>query len=238
MSGNSYYEYQAKARGLSSPADVERLTDEMSRAYRRILPRWLPADHSAAIYEVACGPGIMLRYLHRAGYTNIAGSDFSACQIELARSAGLNVTQADSIQEMEGHADGAWDCLIAIDFIEHLPKDTLIRFLSLSRRKLKPRGCLIIHTPNGDSPFVGRHLFCDVTHVWGYTTVAIGSLLGMAGFRKIEFVDPSIPLLQKQRWLKVPIMRISQALLRLLIRAAARENIRFFSGSIYAVGWK
>ena len=117
MSGESYYNYQARARGLNSVADVEVATDYMDACYRQLLGNWLPGDRSAAIYEVACGPGIMLRYLLRAGYHNISGSDLSACQIDLARASGLRATQADSIQELEKDADGIWDCLIAIDFI-------------------------------------------------------------------------------------------------------------------------
>ena len=238
MNRHAYYDYQAEARGLKTPADVEELTTSMSPVYQRILPRWLPADRNAAIYEIACGPGIMLRYLKRHGYSNISGSDFSLCQIDLAKAAGLSVIRADSIHELESHTDSKWDCLIAIDFIEHLPKDVLLSFLGLAFRKLKPDGSLILRTPNGDSPFVGRHLFCDITHVWGYTTVAARALLEIAGFRKIDFLDESIPSLQVHRWLKAPVMKISQTLLRLLIRAATKENIRFFSPSIYIVAWK
>jgi len=238
MNGHAYYDYQAEARGLKTPADVEELTNSMSLSYRRILPLWLPADRNAAIYEIACGPGIMLRYLKRQGYTNISGSDSSVCQIDLAKAAGLSVIRADSIHELESHTDGKWDCLIAIDFIEHLPKDVLLSFLALAFRKLKPDGNLILRTPNCDSPFVGRHLFCDITHVWGYTTVAARALLEIAGFRKVDFIDESIPSLQVHRWLKVPVMKISQALLRLLIRAASKEDIRYFSASIYVIARK
>jgi len=238
MSGESYYNYQARARGLNSVADVEVATDYMDACYRQLLGNWLPGDRSAAIYEVACGPGIMLRYLLRAGYHNISGSDLSACQIDLARASGLRATQADSIQELEKDADGIWDCLIAIDFIEHLPKDLLIRFFGLSHRKLKAGGCLILRAPNGDSPFAGRNLFNDITHVWAYTSIATRALLQMAGFGRVEFADESSAMIERHRWLKVPLMKCSQALLRFLIRAATRENIKYLSPSIYVAAWK
>src|SRR5207249_4808144 len=111
----------------------------------------------------------------------------SAPQIELARAACVTVVEADSLTELEQQSDSELDCLIGIDFIEHLPKDTLVHFFSLAFRKLKRDGCLILRAPNGDSPFVGRNLFNDITHVWAYTTVATRALLEMAGFKRMEF---------------------------------------------------
>jgi SAM-dependent methyltransferase len=125
-------------------------------------------------------------------HTNAAGSDSSDCQIELARAAGLSVRLADSIDEISKAPALTWDCLIAIDFIEHLPKDGLIAFLAQAHRVLKPGGCLILRAPNGDSPFVGRNLFNDITHYWAYTSVAIEALLKMAGFQRVEFADGTV----------------------------------------------
>jgi 2-polyprenyl-3-methyl-5-hydroxy-6-metoxy-1,4-benzoquinol methylase len=238
MNGDAYYNYQIAARGLSTSADVEALTDEMSLVYRRLLPRWLPADRNASICEVACGAGIMLRYLRREGYANLTGSDRSDCQVALARAAGLPVVQADSLAELKRRPSDTWDCLIAIDFIEHLPKDVLIEFLAECGRTLKPGGCLILRAPNADSPFVGRNLFNDVTHVWAYTSVATRALLGMAGFQRVEFVDESVAGVRRHRWLKVPLMRLCQALLRRLIRVATREDVRWLHPSIYLCAWK
>ena len=238
MSGEAAYDYQAIARGLRNPADVEALTDEMAPAYRHILTGWLPANLDAPIYEMACGPGVMLVYLKRLGYTNISGSDSSACQIDLARAAGLDVKLANSIDELEAHPDARWDCLIAIDFIEHLPKDVLIRFMALALRKLKPGGRLILRAPNGDSPFVGRNLFGGITHIWAYTTGEARGLLRMAGFSRVEFAEESLAMIQRQRWIKVPLMKLAQAFLRGLIQAATREQISLLAPSYFAVAWK
>jgi SAM-dependent methyltransferase len=229
----AYYNYQAEARGLKTEADVELLTKQMSAVYSKFLPMWLPRDRNAAIYEVACGPGIMLRYLTRTGYNNTSGSDSSLCQVELARAAGLNVVQADSLSELEKHPDVSCDCIIGIDFIEHLPKDALIEFFLLASKKLKPGGSLILRAPNGDSPFVGRNLFNDITHVWAYTTTATRALLQMAGFRQIEFADESLAMLQRHAPVKRLLMKCAQRLLRTLIRGATREDIHYLNPSIY-----
>jgi SAM-dependent methyltransferase len=234
----SYYQYQATARRLTSPAAVEELTDLMELTYRRLLSPWLPADRQAEIYEVACGPGIMLRHLRRLGYTRLAGSDSSASQIELAQAAGLPVVLGDSLHELKRQDAKRWDCLIAIDFIEHLPKDILVEFFFESHRTLKKNGCLILRAPNGDSPLVGRNLFNDITHIWAYTTIATEALLNMSGFQRVEFADESLASIQRHRWLKAPLMKCSQALLRALIRSATREDVRFLNPSIYVAAWK
>ena len=91
---------------------------------------------------------------------------------------------------------------------------------------------------NGDSPFAGRNLFNDITHVWAYTSIATRALLQMAGFGRVEFADESSAMIERHRWLKVPLMKCSQALLRFLIRAATRENIKYLSPSIYVAAWK
>ena len=237
-SSDSYYRRQAEARGLKTNADVEALTDLMSISYDRLLPNWLPASRTAAIYELACGPGVMLRYLKRKGYTNISGSDMSECQIALAKAASFPVKLSDSIQELKSHPDGTWDCLIAIDFIEHLPKDVLTDFLIQSHRVLKKGGLLILRGPNGDSPLVGRNLYNDITHFWAYTTVATRALLQIAGYSRIDFADESLASLQKQRWIKVPLMRFSQWLLRLIMRAATKEDVQYWSPSLYVFARK
>lgn len=234
----SYYNYQAIARGLTSSEEVERLVELMSVSYKRLLPRWLPSNRNAQIYEVACGPGIMLRYLRRHGYTHLSGSDSAGSQIKLAQAAGLSVVLGDSIADLRNHPADRWDCLIGIDFIEHLPKDVMVAFFTEAHRTLAKNGCLILRAPNGDSPFVGRNLFNDITHFWAYTTVAMEALLKMTGFQRIEFADESLASIQKHRWIKGPLMKCSQALLRALIRSATREDIKYFHHSVYVAAWK
>ena len=163
----------------------------------------------------------------------MSGSDSSVSQIDLARAAGLSAKLADSLIELQQQPAETWSCLIAIDFIEHLPKDVLIDFLAQAQRTLKPGGCLILRAPNGDSPFVGLNLFNDITHYWAYTTVATHALVKMAGFTSVEFRDESLASIQHHRWLKVPLMRFSRALLRGAIRSVIRERLEFLSPSIF-----
>lgn len=238
MKSVDFYDYQARARDLHSPADVDAIARQMTPTYRRLLRAWLPADHRAAIYEVACGPGIMLRFLKAEGYTNLEGSDLASCQVDLAKAAGVSVTLADSLQELRRQTDETKDCIMGIDFVEHLSKDEFVGFLTECRRVLKPGGCLILRLPNGSSPLVGLHLFNDITHQWAYTTHAMRALMHMTGFGTVAFADEVLPAIQRQRWLKVPIARLTQMVLRAVIRAATREQLTCMSPSFFVGAWR
>jgi SAM-dependent methyltransferase len=238
MKDNRYYQYQASARGLMGADDVKRTLADMRGIYDRLLAPQLPPDRQSRIYEVACGPGLVLLYLKELGYPNISGSDNSACQTSLAQALGLPVVTADSLTELRSQRQKSLDCIIAIDFIEHLPKEILMDFLALAHDCLKPGGKLILRAPNGDSPFVGRNLFNDITHFWAYTTVATRALLSLAGFRQVIFAEESQAAIQNHRWIKIPLMSLSQKFLRFAIRSATREQVEFLSPNIFVFAEK
>lgn len=233
MSTNEYYIHQSKARGIYSETDIEALVADLAPVYSRVLRDWLPADRKAYIYEAACGPGILIRWLKKQGYSNITATDRSAPEIALAQRTGLEVLTADSIEDLTKRAEASFDCVIAIDFIEHLPRDSMLDFLRSCHRVLKQDGSLILRAPNGDSPVVGRNLFNDITHVWAYTTIALRALAQIAGFGKIEFVDDTVASVRNPRWLKVPLMRVAQILFKLFFHLSTREKLECVGASYY-----
>jgi SAM-dependent methyltransferase len=238
MKAADFYNYQTVARGVRSGRDVEALVRSHAPIYNRILRPWMPEDKSARIYEVACGTGIFLRWARTAGWSAVTGSDIAAADVELARLSGAPVDQHDSLKALGDAPSESLDAIIAINFIEHIPKDVFMEFLSISYRVLRPGGRLIVRAPNGDSPLVGLNLFNDVTHVWAYTTTAYRSLAGMAGFESVEFKDDTLDSIQRRRWLKLPFMMAAQVFLRTLIRMAAHEDVRLLGSSYYACAFK
>lgn len=234
----TYYSFQAVARGLHTLDDVQEIVAANKRLYDTVVLPWLPADRKAAIYEVACGPGIFLHWLKSQGYTNASGSDSSDVQIALARVGQLDAELADSIGKLRGFAAESLDCIVGLDFYEHLPKEVLLDFLFESFRVIKPGGRLILKGPNGDSPVLGRALYNDITHVTALTSIAFHALLTMAGFKRTAFADDTLASIQKQRLVRVPLAWIAQRLLRTLIRFATRENIQCLSASFLLCAWK
>jgi SAM-dependent methyltransferase len=238
METSVYYERQAIARGHVSPEDVLANVALNSGMYDRILLPWLPRDRNKFVYEVACGAGICLKWLATRGYANSAGSDSSDVQIALAKANGMNVSLQDALADLGSRPDGSIDCLIALDFYEHLPKEVLLDFLKDAYRVLAPGGKLILRGPNGDSPLLGRALYNDITHCWALTSVAFNALLRMFEFSMTEFKDDTLARFDRRRWLRVPLAWLAQQVLHWLFRLATRENIRYFSSSFFICATK
>lgn len=67
--------------------------------YRPLL-EGLPTE--SKILELGCGPGNMLRFLTRCGYTQVKGIDLSEEQIEIARRYGNDAEVADVFEYLSG----------------------------------------------------------------------------------------------------------------------------------------
>jgi cyclopropane fatty-acyl-phospholipid synthase-like methyltransferase len=160
--------------------------------------------------------------------------DSSPVQIELARQVGVTVEEEDANLWLARQPKSHFASIIAIDLVEHLPKDDFMEFLHLARGVLSPDGSLILRLPNGDSPFVGMNLFNDITHVWTYTPNALNSLSQMQGFSGTQFADEGAGAIRDHRWLKVPLAKAGGLVLRATVRMITRENIRFWSPHLWA----
>ncbi|HEV2394980.1 MAG TPA: class I SAM-dependent methyltransferase [Verrucomicrobiae bacterium] len=229
-----YYKYQATARGVRSVQDVYRIAHEKAYVYDRIVLPWLPADKNSPIAELACGHGSFLAWLKEQQFQKLVGADSSAEQIQFARQIGAEVFETDFKSWLASEPDSSREAIVAIDLIEHISKDEFMDLLGDSSRVLARGGRLILRYPNGDSPLVGRNLFNDITHVWTYTTNCIETLGRMHGFSRFDFVDESSAAIRDSRWLKVPLSKLGTGVLKLLFRAATKEQIDFWSPHIWA----
>jgi SAM-dependent methyltransferase len=233
MSHLSYYQYQASARGIRSVADVEQNARDKAYIYDRIVLPWLPTDKQRRIAELACGHGSFLYWLKTHGYLNLEGVDSSPQQIEFARQVA-SVRQAEVNEWLRQQEDGSYHTLVAIDFIEHISKDSFMELLGETFRVLAGGGRLILRYPNGGSPLVGMNLFNDITHIWTYSPVCMQTLAGMHGFAAVEFFDEDYQTIRDHRWLKVPLGKLSAFILRTLFRAATRNQVDYLSPCLWA----
>ncbi|HZM34873.1 MAG TPA: class I SAM-dependent methyltransferase [Burkholderiales bacterium] len=155
------------------------------KAYRYYLRDWFPKEYSARIGELACGNGKLLHLLKELGYTNLYGVDISADQVASARQVVATIDHGNALDWL-AERGGFFDLLIALDFIEHLHRHEVLRFLDLCQAALKPGGRLILQTPNADSPFGLGMRYNDPTHEWAFNANQLGRLLMRAGFGCIE----------------------------------------------------
>ena len=101
-----------------SPTSLER----ERRVWRDYFGPLLPVNKAARIVDLGCGYGSFLYFLHEEGYRNIAGVDVGTEQVDSARRLGIpNVVQDDCGRFLEGCRQ-EFDCLTALDLLEHLTK--------------------------------------------------------------------------------------------------------------------
>lgn len=238
MEVSEYYRHQAASRGHHTVQDVDRQAVTLYRLYEACVLDWLPGDRSAPIYEVACGPGLFMRWLRARGFTNFSGSDSSAADVALAEAAGLPAKVADSLAELRAMPENSCASIVALNFYEHLPREVLLDFLRDARRVLRPGGTLILQGPNGASPLVGTSYFNDITHVWALTPTAFGAVMSMIGFAHCEVRDDAIAGLQHGAWWKSFVTFVARLILRTLLRAATRQDVPILSPNMFVCAWK
>jgi SAM-dependent methyltransferase len=155
---------------------------------RRLLPLFAGLPPSASILEIGCGPGYLLEYLDRNGFTNAFGVDISAEQVALAQEKRLRATVADVFATLDA-ADGALDAVVGIDLLEHFTKDEAIRLCDSIRRSLRPGGRVVFRTPNGSALLAGPIVYGDLTHMAIYNESSLRQLLALTGFANVTFYE-------------------------------------------------
>jgi 2-polyprenyl-3-methyl-5-hydroxy-6-metoxy-1,4-benzoquinol methylase len=153
--------------------------------YHYYLRDWLPSEKNASIVDVACGGGRLLYFFKRLGYQNITGVDISPEQVRLARQVTPKVDEANILDWLEAHPS-AFDLITGLDIIEHLYKPEVLRFLDACYRALKPRGRLVLQTPNSESPWGGSIRYGDFTHEIGFCPNSLSRLLKLSGFLDVN----------------------------------------------------
>ena len=155
---------------------------------RRLLPLFTGLPQSARILEIGCGPGHLLEYLERNGFTDAFGVDISAEQVALAQEKRLRATVADVFATLDA-ADGTLDAVVGIDLLEHFTKDEGIRLCDAIRRSLRPGGRVVFRTPNGSALLAGPIVYGDLTHMAIYNESSLRQLLTLTGFANLTFYE-------------------------------------------------
>jgi SAM-dependent methyltransferase len=156
---------------------------------RYLAPR-LPAERTARILDIGCGPGALLLALREAGYTNAEGVDVDAPAVAAAVKRGLAVERIDSLDGFLSGRPASYDVAIMSHVLEHLPKPEIVPTLTRVRGALRPGGRLFLMVPNAQSSTGAYWAFEDFTHSTLFTSGSVLYVLRKAGFGEIEFLDP------------------------------------------------
>ncbi len=177
----------------------------------RLIRDHFPVDRETAILDLGCGAGALEYFARRRGFARMVGIDRSPQQVAAARSLGLTgVREGELLAVLQSLAGESQGLVIAFDVLEHFRKDEALRLMDEINRVLAPGGKVIIHTPNGASPFGGRVGHGDFTHETIYTRDSLGQLLAACGFSRVEcYEDQPVVhgMVSGLRWLLWRVLR-------------------------------
>jgi len=212
-----YARYYSTTFSAANPADDDAYRSA-ARILRQIVLPWLPADRGAAVLDVACGIGFTVAMLRAAGYAAVTGIDLSPEQVAVARGRGLPVLEADAFAHL-AERPGAYDAILAFDFIEHLDRDELLRFLDLARAALRPRGRLLVKTPNANSPLAARMRWLDLTHECIFTDRSLRAAFLTCGLTPVAVTGERWRPFTPGGWVRAVVAALLHALWRLYLVA-------------------
>lgn len=235
-----YAFYLSRRQSSLAPANVEGLRGR-EPYLRAIIKSHLPDHKQVRILDVGCGHGAFVRALHQAGYADARGVDHSAEQVEAGRRLGIDgIQQGELLETLRGFQADSLDVVIAFDVLEHFSKDELITIIDEIYRVLSKNGRLIIHAPNGESPFGNRILFWDFTHELAFTRESIAQVLMVCGFLRVKCYEDR-PVVHG---LKSAIRRVLWSVIRafwrfyLAVETGAGEKACIFSQNFLTVADK
>jgi SAM-dependent methyltransferase len=190
------------------------------------------------ILDVGCGRGEFLELLAQVG-VRARGIDLNHEMVELCRSHGLDVTEADAVGYLSSLPDGSLGGLFAAQVVEHLQPAYLLQFLELAFHKLRPGSRIVLETLNPACwvAFFDSYIR-DITHAWPLHPDTLKYLVVASGFSRadIEFRSP-VPPEDRLQTLSPPA-RPDAAMsdfVEIFNGNMARLNARIFTHRDYAV---
>ena len=183
-----YGKYVSTFKAFISSESPKIFRSEFKIFRRRYLKLIQGFSNDAAIIDIGCGTGNVLRFLKEEGFGNIYGIDISEQQVNNARSKHLNADVIDIFDFLKTNKR-KFDLIFVMDVVEHFLKDELFDFFIGINSILNENGVLIIHTPNGDGLFPNHIIYGDLTHLTIFNPNSLSQILRLTGFKEIEFYE-------------------------------------------------
>lgn len=164
--------------------DALRGTSEQIKEEAKVyLPVLQKAEINSAVLDVGCGRGEWLQLLSETGI-QARGIDQNSILVQHCRDLSLDVVESDALVYLRSLPEDSLNAVTAFHLVEHLPLETLIRFIDEVGRTLKPGGLMILETPNPENLLVGScNFYLDPTHENPIPAQTMQLLLEARGFR-------------------------------------------------------
>jgi hypothetical protein len=141
------------------------------------------------LLDLGCGRQSPVKEFSR-GLSRVVGVDRHVPYLEESLAAGIHheYRQADVLEIGSVFEPGSFDCVVALDLIEHLPKEEGLRLIPLMERIARKK--VIIFTPNG---FLEQRAYDDNAlqeHLSGWSPAEMRALgyrvIGVNGWRPLR----------------------------------------------------
>ena len=174
-------DYFRTTSAVGSARDEEAFRSSVTGLKRR-LGNWLDVTGKDVV-DLGSGTGELCRVVRDAGAASVVGVNLSQEEIDFARQqVDADFVCQDIASYLESRSVGSVDRIFALNILEHLDKDTLVRVLEAANRALRPGGTLVAMVPNATSPFGGMTRYWDITHHNAFTPSSVRQLARLVGF--------------------------------------------------------
>ena len=154
---------------------------------RRGLGDWLDVAGQRVV-DLGCGTGELCWLARQAGASTVVGVNLSEGELAFARrQVDAKFVCADVLAHLQTLPDASVDRIYALNLLEHLDKDLLVRLLEQASRCLAPHGSLVAMVPNAISAYGSMTRYWDITHQLSFTPSSVAQLMRLCGFRDCAF---------------------------------------------------
>ena len=186
---------------------------------------------AADVLDIGCGRGEFLDLMREHGI-KARGLDLNVAMVEVCRERGLDAVQGNALDYLTSLPDGSLGGLIAVQVVEHLQPDYLVRLLETSFHKLRPGSTIALETINPTCwvAFFESYIR-DLTHVRPVHPETLQYLMLASGFNRVDIAYRS-PVGDKLQAVVAPREGAGETLDELIAafnRNVERLNARMFT---------
>jgi len=142
---------------------------------------------SLEFVDVGCGRGEMVLALREEGVPAV-GVEANPDLARQARRAGVPVVENDLFAELEARDDASLSGVSAVQVVEHLGVEELLRFLELAHAKIAPGGLLVLETIDVSCLYAMRWYLADPTHRLPLMPETLSFYARVSGFDEVSCV--------------------------------------------------
>lgn len=160
---------------------------DQTAGLKRGLNCWLDVK-GKKVLDLGSGTGELCWLANHMGAESVVGVNLSQDEIDFAETyAQVTFICQDILSYLTQCPDESVDVVYALNILEHLTKDDLVKVLDHSRRVLKKGGQLIAMVPNATSAYGAMTRYWDITHLQSFTPSSVQQLMRLCSFSTAEF---------------------------------------------------